>query len=258
MKYEKNENDLCGKSFYNLDSPEMALKIYEATNNDMYGRMGNNVIEKLLKDIDFKNKNILEIGSGGGKWTRYFIKRGANVTIIEIDKNLCVANELKNPKATFINADATNINIDKKFDFIFVKDVIEHIPEDVKFLKNMNEHLKEGGLIFLKTQNSMCLNYLLEGIPRRIRGDYKWMGWDNTHVRFYTFKSLNTKLSEANYEVIKTFGTYHIPYKILSRKLTGKLHEKEVFHFIEKSFLYDKFPFSVTGWGIGVIAKKRK
>ena len=244
-------------SFYNVDSPKKAMEIYETNDNDLYGRMKNGVIAKLLKNIDFNHKNVLEIGSGGGKWTAYFLNRGANVTVVELCTNICEGNKLKNPKANFINADATNIKIDKKFDFIFVKDVLEHIENDLQFLKNMNNHLKGDGLIFLNTQNSMCLNYLLEGVPRRIRGDYKWMGWDNTHVRFYTFKTLYTKLSEADYEVIKTFGTYHIPYKFLSRKLTGELHEKEMFHFIEKSFLFDKFPFSISGWGIGVIAKKK-
>jgi len=249
-------NKVGAESFYKTSSPKKAMEIYEINDSDLYGRMKNKVIENLLKDINFKNKNILEIGSGGGKWTEYFIKRGANVTVVELCKNIFEANKLKNPGATFINADATDIKIDNKFDFVFVKDVIEHIENDTTFLKNMNKHLKEGGLIFLNTQNSRSLNYLIEGIPRRLRGDYKWMGWDKTHVRFYTFKTLNTKLREAEFKTLKTFGAYHIPYKFITRKLTGKLYENEKFHFIENSFLVDKFPFSITGWGIGMIAKK--
>ena len=77
-----------------------------------------------------------------------------------------------------------------KLDLVCAIDIIEHIENHLLFLKNMNRHLKKGGLLIINTQNALSLNYLIQGVPRRLRGDKKWMGWDPTHVRFYTPKSL--------------------------------------------------------------------
>lgn len=160
------------------------------------------------------------------------------------------------PQANFILANATVVELKDRFDLIFAKDIIEHIREDVVFLKNMNKHLRKSGLLLINTQNSFSLNYLIEGGWAFLRGNKNWCGWDPTHVRFYTPWILKEKLHIAGFKVIKWFGCYHFPYRFISRRLIGKVWESKMFHLVENLGLYGKLPFKVTGWGLGVLAKK--
>ena len=72
-------------------------------------------------------------------------------------------NQQLHPQAKCILADATIVKINKKFDLVFAKDVIEHIDNDNSFLKNIYSRLIDNGLILINTQNNLCLNYLLQG-----------------------------------------------------------------------------------------------
>lgn len=249
-----------GKAFYDAETPEEAIEIYLKGDSDLYGRMKNKVIEGVLCSMipSWNTLKVLEVGAGGGAWTEFFITHGADVTCVDLCKPILEGNAKLHPEANFILADATTVKLKKKFDLIFAKDIIEHIEDDLLFLENMNEHLREGGLLLINTQNAFSLNYLIEGGWHFLRGKKKWCGWDPTHVRFYTPKSLKKKLQMTGFEIDKWFGSYHFPYKFITGMVFGKVLECNLFHPIESTSLYDKLPFSITGWGIGVVAKKTR
>ena len=143
-----------------------------------------------------------------------------------------------------------------KFGIIFAKDLIEHIPDGEAFLQNMANHLKEDGYLIITTQNSLSLNYFIEGGYNFLRGNSGWLGWDPTHLRFYNFRNLRRKLKEAGFTPIKWWGTYHFPYRFLSKLLLRRSIEWKGFQLVELLNLNDRWPFCFTGWNIGAIAKK--
>lgn len=248
------------KSFYEAKDKKEAMEIYLRGQNELYARIKNKLIRKKLENIfgagSWNSLKILEVGPGGGIWTEFFLEKKAEVICVDRSEEILKANAELHPEAKFIFADATDIKLNAKFDLVFAKDVIEHIKNDEKFLINMNSHLKKGGLIMINTQNSWSLNYLLQGSYHFIRGDKNWKGWDPTHVRFYNMKSLKNKLKKSGFKPIKWFGAYYFPYRILFDRF--KISEKflVLFCFIELLGLYNKFPFNVLGWSIGVTAKK--
>ncbi|MEM2211637.1 MAG: class I SAM-dependent methyltransferase [Nitrososphaerales archaeon] len=246
------------KTFYEAETPEEALEIYFKGYKDLYEKTKEQVIKNVIYSMisSWNSLKVLEVGAGGGVWTEFFIKNGAaEVTCVDLCKNILIGNKKLHPEARFILADATTLALREKFDFIFAKDVIEHIEKDLRFLLNMNRHLKKDGILLITSQNLFSLNYLIEASVNFLRHK-KWCGWDPTHIRFYTSNSLNRKLEMAGFRVIKYFGCYHFPYRLLTRKMFGRLIEKKIFHIIEQSRLCYKFPFNVTGWSIGVVAKK--
>ncbi len=251
------------KTTYQAENSQEALNIYSGVYGDLYRKAHSRVIKKMLSKIfkgsDWRSLKILEIGGGGGFWTDFFLKAGADVACVDVYKEILEGNQKLHPEAKFILGDATVLKFDEKFDFIFVKDVIEHIERDEGFLKNMSGHIKEGGIIMLTTQNSFSLNYLVEGLFWNflLKKNKNWCGWDPTHVRFYNFKSLDKKLKEASFKAERWFSAYHLPYRIITRRIPfGEKLEFKILHSIELAGLYDKFPFNITGWNIGVIAKK--
>lgn len=249
------------KSFYQAKSPEEALKIYFEGDSDLYSQTKNKIIKDILNNIFTKSQNslkVLEVGAGGGVWTDYFIQKGASITSIDICQSILQGNAKLHPEAKFILGDAAVVQFENKFDLIFAKDVIEHMQDDEIFLRNMNFHLENNGLIIITTQNSWSLNYLIQGGYHFLKGNRTWTGWDPTHLRFYNPKSLKTKLIDNGFMIKKWFGTYYLPYRIIADKINGYKFEWNIFHFIEYINLNNIFPLNLLGWNIGIIGQKLK
>lgn len=100
---------------------------------------------------------ILEIGCGEGGNLKYFIDRGCQIVGIDLDENqlnraikfskeYCKPNE----NVLFINQNIYDTDVSKMgtFDIIMMRDVIEHIPNQVKFLAFLHNFVKPNGIIF--------------------------------------------------------------------------------------------------------------
>lgn len=247
------------KSWCDYQDPKEMLKAYLEANDTLYDRMKGEAIERALRKHlpSVEGKMVADVGAGGGIWTRFWLHKGARVTALDKQSHVLAANKIMNPEAKFVEADATTIDLGEKFDIIFTKDLIEHIPDDEAFLQNMARHLKKEGYLILITQNSCSLGYLIEGVYNRYCvGSRSWCGWDPTHVRFYNFRQLNKKLKRCGFIPLEYWSTYHFPYRFLTRLFFRRLIEWKGFQLVDLLNLNRCFPFSVSGWSIGVIARK--
>jgi len=94
---------------------------------------------------------ILEVGVGIGNFAIMLAQKG-NVTAIDIDKGYLqtLKSHLKNVEVGYGNVESGKYFFkNKKFDSIVSLNVVEHIKEDKKALKNMNALLKKGGKLVL-------------------------------------------------------------------------------------------------------------
>jgi 2-polyprenyl-6-hydroxyphenyl methylase/3-demethylubiquinone-9 3-methyltransferase len=214
-------------------------------------------------------KKVLDMGSGGGFYSLAASKKGCkDITTLDVS-HVCVKaarlNLRKNANldAKGVIADATNIPfIDECFDFIICVDLIEHIKADRKLLREIRRVLKNSGFLVIATQNSNSLNYLLESfIQRYILKNRNWMGWDPTHVRFYTPKTLIQLLKGHGFSIIKLAGTYYIPYMAAFwfKKFNTRL--SKVFyvylHMLNRMFENrESIALNLFGWGIMCLCQK--
>lgn len=242
-----------------LKKSEQEINNYWNINQSLYNRTKNKIIKEVFLFVKqkYEIKKIWEPGAGPGFWTEFFINQKMDLTASDIDKIVLQENKRNNPNAKIVLGDATEINLNDDFDLIFAKDVIEHVKDDKKLIKNFKKHLKENGILFITTQNSFSLNYLLEKIYHYLKGEKNWFGWDKSHVRFYNFFTLKKLLKQNGFKVINCFGFYHFPYRALTKFLTGDIREKRIFHLIEITKLNNRFPFNITGWNIGLIAENK-
>ena len=247
------------QSFYERRDPRKAVEVFLESHNTLDDRMREYALKRFLRNNlpSVKGKDILDVGAGGGIWTRFWLNEGANVTALDKHGPILLGNKMRNPKAEYVEADAVTVKLTKRFDVIFAKDLIEHLPDDIAFLQNMSDHLKEEGYLLLTTQNSCSLTYLIEGSYNFYRvGNKKWCGFDPTHVRFYNFRHLNNKLRMTGLMPLKYWSTYHLPYRFLTGLLFKRIVEWKSFHLVELLNLNSYFPFNLTGWNIGVLAKR--
>lgn len=101
--------------------------------------------------------NVLEIGSSEGGVLKAFTELNCICTGIELADyrvdlaNGFMADEVESGLVNFINEDIYNIDpnsLPYKFDLIILKDVIEHIHNQEKFMKRVEQFLSDDGVIF--------------------------------------------------------------------------------------------------------------
>jgi 2-polyprenyl-3-methyl-5-hydroxy-6-metoxy-1,4-benzoquinol methylase len=104
----------------------------------------------------FMKGKILEIGSGIGNISKYFIAMKSDITLSDIRENYCNALQNKFPqqnvlKLDLVHPDFANEYADllHSFDSTFALNVIEHIEDDALALKNMISLIKPGGSVFI-------------------------------------------------------------------------------------------------------------
>jgi len=131
-----------------------------------------------------ENIRVLEIGSAEAGVLKAFTDFECNCTGIELSpKRVELArnfmkSELKTGKVRFLVKNVYDIDIEKdigfRFDLIILKDVIEHIHEQGKFIPFMANFLKPQGIIFIGFppwfmpfggHQQMCEHKLLSKIP---------------------------------------------------------------------------------------------
>ncbi len=172
-----------------MDPVELSLKLMSEVN--LYNQW-------IFKNIEpYLGKNNLEIGCGIGNISQFLVKRGS---LVAIDVSPKYIEEVKEkfkdcPDFFAYQWDASSSLPDflkeGSFDTIICLNVLEHIEDDLKALKNMNRLLKING--------HLCLL-----VPAG-RFAYGSLDKEMGHFRRYSKKGLEKKLKQAGFEVVKSF-----------------------------------------------------
>jgi len=134
-------------------------------------------------------KSILELGVGGGQASFWFDQKGYDITGIEPDeRNVRLINK-KLKRGKIIHGFIEDINLEQKFDVIWMSHVLEHLIRPDIFLKKININLKQEGVFFIEVPSS-------EHGPTLNSSIYK-----NPHVYHFTKESLQ-KLVKENYKIV--------------------------------------------------------
>ncbi len=175
-----------------------------------------------------KNARVLDIGCGIGYSTSLLSLIRKDITIIGVDPfNVDSWKPLSNKfKTNIIKADGLRIPIKKKsIDFVLSFGVIEHVPSDITFLKEIKRILKPGGKnVMFHIPNKYALNeYLakkaglghheLKYRPEEIRqllekAGFRMISWKYDYLlplQFYKLnKGLNSCINKYHRAVDKT------------------------------------------------------
>ena len=135
-------------------------------------------LNTFLSDLRFykkclpKNKEakILELCCGTGRLTVPIAKAGYNICGVDYTSSMLEQAKVKASEAgleiNFIEADIRSLNLQEKFDFIFIPfNSIHHLYKNEDLFKAFNgvkNHLKEGGLFLLDCFNPN-IQYIVEG-----------------------------------------------------------------------------------------------
>lgn len=128
-------------------------------------------IKKLesVKQIDWQNSNVLDVGCAYGGFVIETAKRGATsygIDIVERNHKLALENAKGlNLKVDFKLLDATQQKIktefkDIKFDVIILNDVFEHVYNTATLLENLSAIAAPGCLLYFAIPNGTAIQYV--------------------------------------------------------------------------------------------------
>ncbi len=119
----------------------------------------------LVNFASYKDKKILEIGSGAGYDAYQFCKNGANYTGIDlVPENRILAKKhlsFYGYEPKILEMDAEKMQLSEKFDLIYSFGVLHHIPHIEIALSKSFERLKDDGKVLFIVYNKHSIAYWL-------------------------------------------------------------------------------------------------
>lgn len=179
-----------------------------------------NIRSEMLNYIPDNALKILEVGCGEGNFCRLLERNDREIWGVEINpdaaqKAMKVCNKIYSGDFDQIYTDLPA----SYFDCIVSNDVLEHLYKPWETLKNARSLLFPDGVIVCSIPNFRYVGNLITEIMIQKDFRYKPEGGilDDTHIRFFTSKSILRMFEETGYKVIKHEGIH--PCKSWKEKL---------------------------------------
>lgn len=169
------------KKLTDFDKRQMVKDDYNAIAEiySQYEKIENymSILDKFISSLS--GNEVIDIGCGNGVITKYFSEKGLNVKGLDFSENLLQIAKINYPGIEFINCDLYEWKSDEKFDGIFSKDMLFHIPQNelVKVLKILMSNLKENGILFVVMDIPKVAGeqILVESLDERFKLYYHYM-----------------------------------------------------------------------------------
>lgn len=175
-----------------------------------------NNTQKIILDELTKNSKVLDIGCAQGFLGECLNKElGCEVVGIDYLESYIYESKKRDSYKELLQIDLNFLadELNKYlgyFDYIILADVLEHLYNPKKLLKQIQKLLNSNGRIVISIPNISHGSILLNLINNRFK--YTQTGLlDNTHIRFYDLYSFIDILSEENLEILSLNSSTAIP-----------------------------------------------
>jgi 2-polyprenyl-3-methyl-5-hydroxy-6-metoxy-1,4-benzoquinol methylase len=169
----------------------------------------NNAIVGLFAEAK-KNENktgtVLDIGCGRGRLDLEIETFGFRVTGIDDSSVACETARTRLSEVIELNlmdfAKVEHILGERRFDWLMMTDVLEHLPYPEKALEFYKQYLAPGGRLMVSLPNAVVWDNRLRIMLGRF--DYRDSGtMDRTHMRFFTFRSARELVENAGFTQLR-------------------------------------------------------
>ena len=165
--------------------------------------------------INIKSK-ILEIGCGKGEAIIELSKKKYSIKGLDLDiENVIKLNDVLG-KSTVALGNYEEIEIEEKFDFIYLNQVLEHFRDLNKVILKLKSNLNKGGHCFISVPNADSTKFLGLSIctqPHTYHFTKKGLenlfinaGFTSESINYYGWKAGNRIINDIYFSLIKISG----------------------------------------------------
>jgi SAM-dependent methyltransferase len=156
---------------------------------------------------DFRGKDVLECGCGGGQHTSFVAPYARSLTAVDLNTTDIAKSRNKDAKnIEFIEADIANMDLAKQFDIVFSIGVVHHTDDPDKTISNLTKHVRPGGKLIVWVYSKEG-NELVESIVEPVRKKFlKNMGRES-------LLGLSKAVTASLY--LPVYSLYLLPLKFL-------------------------------------------
>lgn len=227
----------CGHlQIYKNINPEVLYQNYltpSAWKNNWHLQL---LIEKLISIFSLnKNHQILEVGSNDGLFIEQFKKKGyRKIFGVEPSKDVYLYSKKLGHKVinSFFSKKIVEkkFKLKKKFDLIYTRQVLEHIPNLNNFINEISKSLNDKGHLMIEVPDH-DMNY----------ENFDYSLWEE-HVNYFNLNSLELLLARNNFRIIHSETTLYSGKAIIvfAEKYFFKKHLKYINKNKQKNLNYQK------------------
>lgn len=118
---------------------------------------------------DFRGKEILECGCGGGQHTMFVAPYAKSITAVDLNTTeLAKKRNAGSDNIEFVEADIAKMDLGKQFDIVFSIGVVHHTDDPDATIENLTKHVKPGGKLIVWVYSEEG-NFLVERLIEPIR-----------------------------------------------------------------------------------------
>lgn len=155
-----------------------------------------------LEEEETAPLKVLEIGCGMGATLGHIKNRYPNAEVYGIELSDMVVHMAKQYLPTIERGDIENMFLgypENFFDYLILGDVLEHLNNPQKVLKELQKYLKPSGFILASISNILHYSVILDLLRGRFSyGDSGIL--DRTHLRFFTLYEIVMLFRECGYK----------------------------------------------------------
>lgn len=186
-----------------MSTLKSTLKSYPTHDGDIDTQFdADSSIGKILSLVE-RNTTVLDVGCATGYIGRALSKIGCRVTGIEMNPR--AAEQARKSYAEIHVGDLDAIELREllpsgTFDTIIFGDVLEHLRDPIRILRDARYLLREGGYVIASVPNIAHAAIRLALLDGQFR--YTEQGiLDDSHLRFFTLASVQSMFAECGYEI---------------------------------------------------------
>ena len=201
-----------------------------------------------IYDYSLPDSKVLEVGTGCGIYTTKIANWFSDITTLDVNSEFVDSAKSKFPKIDCQVANIETFKSAKKYDLIFMSEVLEHVSNTQDSLNTVFQHLKSSGFFILTTPNKYSTTELvakllkfplLALLAQKIYGEpVDELG----HINLKTRSQLISQLAKAGFTVVSSHNlAFYLPVIAEFGGEYGKKFLQSIERRFRKSYLLSNF-----------------
>jgi predicted TPR repeat methyltransferase len=176
---------------------------------------------ELVSQLPERLGRVLDVGCGAGGVGRALRERADFLAGIELEEEVAASAREVYDQVLVGRVEDVIGEAEGPFDTILAYDLLEHLPEPDRLLRQLREVAADGALLHVSMPNARHWSLVRDLVVHGTFGYTDWGHRDRTHLRWVTRSDLVDLLEENGWHVERTAHAPLTPVGRLAERLTG-------------------------------------